>query len=92
MKSIKVTVEKDGKSVSYSGEFAVVGIIRDDGDEKEIKVATSGGATAYSAAMLGCQVVAKMVEPFDAMEPVRPEARCGCREALNTESPINGWR
>lgn len=70
MSDIKVTVEKDGKTVSYDGEFAVIGTIRSDGDEKVLSVATSGGTTAYAMAMLGCQVVAKLVEPFDTMELV----------------------
>lgn len=72
MSNIKVTVEKDGKTVSDSGDFAVIGIVRSDGDEKVLSVATLGSATAYAAAMLGCQVSAKLVEPFDTMEPVSP--------------------
>lgn len=77
MNSIKVTVENDGKTVSYDGEFAVVGMVRDDGDDKLITVAAFGGTTAYGAAMLGCQVSAKIVEPFDTMERVssRDEVR-----------------
>lgn len=74
MSNIKVTIEKDGKTVSYDGEFAVVGTVRKDGGEKVLSVATSGGTTAYCAAMLGCQVSAKLVKPFDAMEPVSPES------------------
>lgn len=74
MSDIKVTVEKDGKTATYSGEFAVIGIIKTCGDEKVLSVATSGGTTAYGAAMLGCQVVAKMAKPFGTMEPVSPES------------------
>lgn len=74
MSNIKVTVEKDGRTVSYDGEFAVVGTVRKDGGEKVLSVVASGGTTAYAAAMLGCQVVAKMAESFDTMEPVSPES------------------
>lgn len=70
MNNIKVTIEKDGKTVVYRGEFAVIGMVMEDGDEKNLMVATSGGMTAYSAAMLGCQISAKLVKPFDTMEPV----------------------
>ena len=72
MNNIKVTVEKDGKTATYSGEFAVIGMVRDDVDDKVIAVATSGGTTAYGAAMLGCQVSAKLVKPFDTMERISP--------------------
>lgn len=72
MNNIKVTVEKDGKTATYSCEFAVVGMVRDDCYDKVLKVATSGGTTAYGAAMLGCQVSAKLVKPFDTMELVKP--------------------
>lgn len=72
MNNIKVTIEKDGKTVSYSGEFAVIGMVRDDVDDKVIKVAMFGGTTAYGAVMLGCQVSAKLVKPFDTMELVKP--------------------
>lgn len=77
MSNVKVTVEKDGKTVSDSGDFAVIGIVRSDGDEKVLSVATFGSATSYAAAMLGCQVSAKLVEPFDTMERVssRDEVR-----------------
>lgn len=68
MNNIKVTVEKDGKTVVYRGKFAVIGMVREDGDENILTVATSGGTTAYSAAMLGCQVSAKILKPFDTME------------------------
>lgn len=74
MNNIKVTVEKDGKTEVFRGEFAVVGTVRKDGGETVLSAATSGGTTAYAAAMLGCQVVAKLVEPFDTMEPVRPDS------------------
>lgn len=72
MSDIKVTIERDGMTATYNGEFAVIGIIKTRGDEKVLSVATSGGTTAYGAAMLGCQVVAKLAEPFDTMEPVSP--------------------
>ena len=71
MSNIKVTIEKDGKTVVYSGEFVVIGTVRDDGDDRVVTVATSGGTTAYCAAMLGCQVSAKLVKPFDTMERIR---------------------
>lgn len=74
MSDIKVTIEKDGKTVVLRGRFAVVGTVRNDGSEMVLSTATSGSATAYAAAMLGCQVVAKMTEQFDAMEPVRPDS------------------
>lgn len=77
MSDIRVTVENDGKTVSYSGDFVVIGTVRGDGDEKVLSVATMGGTTAYGVAMLGCQVSAKLVEPFDTMERVssRDEVR-----------------
>ena len=68
MNNIKVTVEKDGKTATYSGEFTVIGMVRDDGDDKVLTVATSGCAPAYSAAMLGFQV--KIIKPFDTMKRI----------------------
>lgn len=73
MNSIKVTIEKDGKTIAYSGEFVVIGMIRDDGEDNVITVATFGDTTAYSAAMLGCQVSAKLVKPFDMLESISAE-------------------
>lgn len=70
MNNIKVTVEKDGKTATYSGEFTVIGMVRDDGDDKVLTVATSGCAPAYSAAMLGCQISAKIIKPFDTMKRI----------------------
>lgn len=77
MSDIRVTVEKDGKTVSYDGDFVVIGTVRSDGDEKVLSVGTMGGTTAYAASMLGCHVAVKLVEPFDTMERVssRDEVR-----------------
>ena len=65
MNSIKVTIEKDGKTIAYSGEFVVIGMIRDDGEDNVITVATFGDTTAYSAA--------KLVKPFDMLESISAE-------------------
>lgn len=77
MSDIRVIVEEDGKTAVFKGDFAVIGTVRSDGDEKVLSVATLGSATAYAAAMLGCQVSAKFVETFDTMERVssRDEVR-----------------
>lgn len=54
MSKVRVTVEKDGESRSFEGEFAVVGMVTDEGSEKVSTVATLGSTTAYSASMMGC--------------------------------------
>lgn len=70
MNNIKVTVEKDGRKRTYEGEFAVLGIVRGEEEEKVITVAPFGSTTAYGATMLGCQVAAKLIVPFDTMERI----------------------
>lgn len=71
--SVRVTIEHGGNSHVYECEFAAVGVIRcTDGDTRQSVIAV-GEATAYEAAMLGCQVAAKIIEPFDSMEEVRAD-------------------
>lgn len=74
MNDIKITVERGGTSTTYDGKFAVIGLINDCDAGEKLSAITIGRTTAYGAAMLGCQVVAKMVRPFDTMEPVMPDS------------------
>lgn len=70
MNNIKVTVENGGEIAVYEGEFAIIGIVRDDDEEKGVTIIPTGVTTAYSAAMLGCQVAAKIARAFDTIERI----------------------
>lgn len=68
--SVRVTVEYGGVEQVYECEFAAVGVIRCTAEDTRSSIIAAGEATAYEAAMLGCQVAAKIIEPFDSMEEV----------------------
>lgn len=69
--SVRVTIERGGVEQVYECEFAAVGVIWYTAGDKRSSIIAAGEATAYEAAMLGCQVAAKIIDPFDSMEEVR---------------------
>lgn len=70
MSNVKITVENDGTITTYEGKFAVIGLINDCDAGEKLGAIAFGGTTAYGAAMLGCQIAAKIIEPFDTMTTV----------------------
>ena len=65
----RVAIESDDGSIStLEGEFTVVAVVSDVGGCENLKIVTSGSASAYTAAMVGCQVAAKALEPFDMLD------------------------
>ena len=71
--SVRVTVEHGGEEHVCECEFAAVGVIRCTAGGTRQSIIAAGEATAYEAAMLGCQVAARIIEPFDFMEEVRAD-------------------
>lgn len=67
---VRVTVETEGISKSYECELAVLGMVSDVGTCKNLTVSITGDSTAYAASMLGCQMVAKLIEPFDSLDQI----------------------
>lgn len=68
----RVAIESDDGSIStLEGEFAVVAVVSDVGGRENLEIVTSGSASAYTAAMVGCQVAAKALEPFDTLESIK---------------------
>ena len=74
----RVAIESDDGSIStLEGEFAVVAVASDVGGCENLEIVTSGSASAYTAAMVGCQVAAKALEPFDTLESIKPSEERG---------------
>ena len=68
----RVDIESDDGSIStLEGEFAVVAVASADVGRENLEIVTSGIASAYTAAMVGCQVAAKALEPFDTLECIK---------------------
>lgn len=68
----RVAIESDDGSIStLEGEFAVVAVVSDVGGRESMEIVASGSASAYTAAMVGCQVAAKALEPFDTLESIK---------------------
>lgn len=68
----RVAIESDDGSIStLEGEFAVVAVVSYAGGNSNMEIVTSGSASAYTAAMVGCQVAAKALEPFDTLESIK---------------------
>lgn len=68
----RVAIESDDGSIStLEGEFAVVAVVSDVGGNSNMEIVTSGSASAYTAAMVGCQVAAKALEPFDTLDCIK---------------------
>ena len=68
----RVAIESDdGSTSTLEGEFAVVAVVSDVGGCENLEIVTSGSASAYTAAMVGCQVAAKALEPFDTLESIK---------------------
>lgn len=67
---IKVTVDNGKEVKTFEGKFAVVGTIKDVGENEEARVAAFGNATAFGATYLGCRIVSQLVEPFDTLKKV----------------------
>ena len=68
MNNLKVTIEKGPHVQTLEGDFIVVGVVRSTEGGKQLSVVTTGNANAYEASMLGCQLAAKLMEPFDTLE------------------------
>lgn len=68
--SVRVTVEYGGEKKVYECDFATLGVIRRIAGDTRQSIIVAGEATAYEAAMLGCQVAARIIEPLDSMEEV----------------------
>lgn len=68
----RVAIERDdGRISTLEGKFAVVAVASDVGGCENLEIVTSGSASAYTAAMVGCQVAAKALEPFDTLESIK---------------------
>ena len=68
----RVAIESDdGSTSTLEGRFAVVAVASDVGGCENLEIVTSGSASAYTAAMVGCQVAAKALEPFDTLESIK---------------------
>lgn len=68
MNDIKVTIEKHPQTQVLSGDFLVVGVVRNTERGRQLSIVTIGDANAYEASMLGCQLAAKLIEPFDTLD------------------------
>lgn len=68
MNDIKVTIEKHPQTQVLSGDFLVVGVVRNTERGRQLSIVTTGDANAYEASMLGCQLAAKLIEPFDTLD------------------------
>lgn len=71
MIKVTLTFDNGNDSVTYEGKFAVVGIIKDDGDEEVITVNVLGKTTAFAASLIGCEIASRLIEPFDTLKEVR---------------------
>lgn len=69
----RMSVCCDGDEHEFDCEFAVVGYVSDDGGGHRMSISTFGGATAFAASLLGCEIAAKLVEPFVRMGKVNSE-------------------
>lgn len=77
--TMRMSVGCDGREIGFDCEFAVVGYVSDDGVEHRLNISTFGGTTAFAASLLGCEIAAKLVEPFDRMEVVKTDDEGRCR-------------
>lgn len=68
----RVAIEHDdGRISTFEGEFAVVAVVSDVGGRESMEIVASGIASAYTAAMVGCQIAAKALEPFDTLDCIK---------------------
>lgn len=68
----RVAIEHDdGRISTLEGEFAVVAVVSDVGGRESMEIVASGIASAYTAAMVGCQIAAKALEPFDTLDCIK---------------------
>lgn len=68
----RVAIEHDdGRISTLEGRFAVVAVVSDVGGRESMEIVASGSASAYTAAMVGCQIAAKALEPFDTLDCIK---------------------